>query len=141
MDLKREAIINGPYSHIDSIIEELADAAYKYNNGQLDKVYSFLSAHNTNIYTLTTALGFIHEEIVPFASSLIFELHLNEKTNKFSIKVLYQGNEIKITNHHIMNYFEKRLAKSVSKEYHSLLFHSLDVKFTEKTMIMIIFGN
>ena len=108
MDFNREAVAKGPYPFLDQVINELVDAAYKYLSNIHKVVYSFVSAHNTNIYHLTTAMGFVHEVMIPFGSSLIYELHFNNSTSKFSIKVLYDGAEINIENTKFLAKFEDK---------------------------------
>ena len=81
--------------------------------------YSFVSAHNTNIYHLTTALGYIHEVMIPFGSSLIYELHYDNEVKKFYIKVLYDGKEISIENTKFLARFEDKL--KAYKQTHNFL--------------------
>ena len=64
-------------------------------------------------------MGYIHEVMVPFGSSLIYELHYDNEVKKFYIKVLYDGKEISIENTKFLAKFEDKL--NAYKQTHNLL--------------------
>lgn len=103
------------------IIKTFDNVANNQDNLQTKRtLFYFDSCHDTNILALMKVLGIDYPNIIPFASSLFFELHEDDLSNKLFVKVYFNNEELDInviehpeaTNALIANVTDTKLLKS-----------------------------